>query len=137
MKRCVALPILIAACLIAALLSGPVGLSFASAQALGPDEGHGAAAKAKRIVALAPSQKTAIYGAILRQRLRTSGADIPLVVGAPVPPATPLLALPDEAAGGEDAAQFLKYAMVDGNVVLVDSISMRVIDIIRGGGAGR
>jgi hypothetical protein len=137
MNRCVALPILVAACLIAALLGGPVGLSFACAQALGPDEAHGAAANAKRIVALAPSQKTAIYGAILRQRLRTSAADIPLVVGAPVPPATPLLALPDEAAGGEDAARFLKYAMVDGNVVLVDSISMRVIDIIRGGGAGR
>jgi hypothetical protein len=137
MNWCVALPIHFAAFLIAALLSGPFGLSFACAQALGPDEAQGVAANAKRIIALTPSQKTAIYGAVLRQRLRTSGVDIPMVVGAPVPPATPLLALPDEAAGGEDAAQFLKYAMVDGNVVLVDSISMRVIDIIRGGGAGR
>jgi hypothetical protein len=126
MDRRVALPILIAV-----LLSGPVGLSPACAQALGPDEAHGAAAN------LTASQRAVIYGSVLRQRLRTSGADIPLVVGAPVPPATPLLALPGEAAGGEDATQFLKYAMVDGNVVLVDPISMRVIDIIRGGGAGQ
>jgi hypothetical protein len=132
MDRRVALPILIAV-----LLSGPVGLLPACAQALGPDEAHGAAANAKRTITLTASQRAAIYGLVLRQRLRTSGADIPLVVGAPVPPATPLLALPDEAAGGEDATQFLKYAMVDGNVVLVDPISMRVIDIIRGGGAGQ
>jgi hypothetical protein len=127
----------IAAFLMAALLGRPTGLSLACAQALGPDVAHGPTAHAKQTIALTPAQKTAIYGALLRQRLRTSGADIPLVVGAPVPRATVLLTVPEEVAGAAEAAGFLKYAMVDGNVVLIDPISMRVIDIIGGGGAGQ
>ena len=137
MSRCVALPIVIAALLIAALLGSPAGLRVACAQALGPEEGHGGTAKEKPILALTPGQKSAIYVAVLGQRLHTSGADIPLLVGAPVPPAAALLAVPDEAAGAVETARFLKYAMVDGNVVLIDPISMRVIDIIGGGGAGQ
>jgi hypothetical protein len=69
----------------------------------------------------------------LKQRLRTSPADIPLIVDALVPRSAMLLTLPDHAAGAS-SAQFLKYAMVDDNVVVVDSISMRVIDIIRSAG---
>jgi hypothetical protein len=42
--------------------------------------------------------------------------------------------LPDAARGGDLSGQDLKYAMVDDNVVLVDSISMRVIDIIHHAG---
>jgi hypothetical protein len=132
MNRCVALPIFMAA-----LLGGPVGLSLAWAQAVSPDEAHGAMANAQRVIALTAAQKTAIYGAVLRHRLRTSGADIPLMVGAPVPAAATLLALPEEATGGVDAARFLKYATVDGNVVLIDSISMRVVDVIGRGGASQ
>ena len=122
------LPIVVAALLAAA------GISAAGAQALGPSEAHGFSTSMKPNIALTASQKSAIYGAVLRQRLRsTSAADIPLIVGAPVPRSASLLALPDEAASDEDAAQFLKYAIVEGNVVLVDSISMRVVDILHGG----
>jgi hypothetical protein len=122
------LPIVVAALLAAA------GISPADAQALGPSEAHGFSTSVKPNIALTASQKSAIYGAVLRQRLRsTSAADIPLIVGAPVPRSAPLLALPDEAASDEDAAQFLKYTIAEGNVVLVDSISMRVIDILPGG----
>jgi hypothetical protein len=122
------LPIVVAASLAAA------GLSPADAQALGPSEVHGFSTSMKPNIALTASQKSAIYGVVLRQRLRsTSAADIPLIVGAPVSRSAPLLTLPDEAASDEDAAQFLKYAIVEGNVVLVDSISMRVVDILHGG----
>lgn len=122
------LPIVVAASLAAA------GISAAGAQALGPSEVHGFSTSMKPNIALTASQKSAIYGVVLRQRLRsTSAADIPLIVGAPVPRSAPLLTLPDEAASDEDAAQFLKYAIVEGNVVLVDSISMRVVDILHGG----
>jgi hypothetical protein len=122
------LPIVVAALLAAA------GISPADAQALGPSEAHGFSTSVKPNIALTASQKSAIYGAVLRQRLRsTSAADIPLIVGAPVPRSAPLLALPDEAASDEYAAQSLKYAIVEGNVVLVDSISMHVVDILHGG----
>jgi hypothetical protein len=133
MNRRAVLPILAVGVLAALAALSLACLPVAMAQSLGPDEAHGAAANAQRTLALTSSQKSAIYAAVSRQRLRTSVADIPLVVGAPVPSATPLLALPDEAAGAVETAPFLKYATVDGNVVLVDSINMRVIAIIRGG----
>ncbi|HTE77858.1 MAG TPA: hypothetical protein VK653_14145 [Xanthobacteraceae bacterium] len=120
--------------IVAAALFAAAGISPALAQALGPNEAHGSSANVKPNIALTASQKSAIYGAVLRQRLRSaSAADIPLIVGAPVPRSAPLLALPDEAAGDEYSAQFLKYAIVEGNVVLVDSINMRVVDILHGG----
>ena len=45
-----------------------------------------------------------------------------------------LLTLPDAARGGDLSGQYLKYATVDDNVVLVDSVSMRVIDVIHRAG---
>jgi hypothetical protein len=125
--------------IVAAILFAAASMSSAVAQALGPNEAHASEAHAsstsmKPNIALTASQKSALYAVVLRQRLRgASAADVPLIVGAPVPHSALLLALPDEATGGEDAAQFLKYAIVEGNVVLVDSISMRVIDILHGG----
>jgi uncharacterized protein DUF1236 len=124
----IALPI----SMLAALLTLTARLPPAAAQAVGADEAHGAPARLTPHAALSPAQKRAIYTAVLRQRLRTSAADIPLTVGATVPRSTVLLALPDAAQG--DDLSVLKYATVDDNVVVVDPISMRVIDIIRGAG---
>jgi hypothetical protein len=119
--------------IVTAALVAAAGISAAVVQALGPSEANGSSANMQPSIALTASQKSAIYSAVLRQRLRgASPADIPLIVGAPVPRSAPLLALPDEAVG-EYTAQFLKYAIVEENVVLVDSISMRVIDIVHGG----
>jgi hypothetical protein len=113
---------------IAALLASSVIMPEATAQAVEADEVPGASAVR---AALNPAQRRAIYAAVLRQRLRTSAADIPLTVGAIVPRSAVLLTLPDEAQGNDTSIQGLKYATVDDNVVLVDPISMRVIDIIR------
>ncbi|HEX4239402.1 MAG TPA: hypothetical protein VHZ64_15870 [Xanthobacteraceae bacterium] len=126
----IALPIPI----VAALLALAAGMPQAAAQAVGPDEAHGAPARLAPHIALSPAQKRAIYATVSRQRLRTSAADIPLVVGATVSRSAALLTLPDAARGGDLSGQDLKYAMVDDNVVLVDSISMRVIDIIHHAG---
>jgi len=126
----IALPISI----VAALLAIAAGMPQATAQVLGPDEPHGAAARSAPHIALSPAQKRVIYSAVSRQRLRTSAADIPLIVGAAVPRSAALFTLPDEAGGDDLSVEFLKYATVDNNVVVVDSISMRVIDIIHSAG---
>jgi hypothetical protein len=99
-----------------------------------PDEAHGAPARLAPHIVLSPAQKRAIYTAVSRQRLRSSAADIPLSVGAAVPRSAALLTLPVAARSGDLSGRYLKYAMVDDNVVLVDSISMRVIDIIHRAG---
>ena len=124
------LPIL----LFAAALALTGMMPQAGAQALGPDEVHGAPAHAIPPIALGPAQRRAIYLAVARQRLKTAGGGIPLTVGATVPRSAVLLALPDEVGRDDSPVQYLKYATVDDNVVLVDSISMRVIDIIRSAG---
>jgi len=108
-------------------------MSQAAAQALGPDEVHGLAARLVPKTALSAAQKRAIYNTVARQRLRTQAAEIPLIVGAPVPHSAMLLALPDHVNSDDSPGQFFKCAIVDDNVVLIDSITMRVIDIIRGG----
>ena len=51
-------------------------------------------------------------------------------VGAAVSRAVPLSELPEDA--GINAATFLKYAMVEDDVVVVDPIQMRVVEIIHG-----
>jgi hypothetical protein len=126
----IALPISFAA----ALLICPAVLPQAAAQAVGTDEAQGPAARLAPLFALSPAQKRALYAAVLGQRLRTSAADIPLVVGAIVPRSAVLFTLPDEAGGDDLSTGYLKYATVDDNVVVIDSISMRVIDIIRSAG---
>jgi hypothetical protein len=126
----IALPISIAA----ALLGCPAMMPQAAAQAVGADEAHGAPARVGPHIAVSPAQKRAIYAAVSRQRLRTPAADIPLTVGATVPRSAALLTLPDEAQGDDLSAQYLKYATVDDNVVLIDPTTMRVVDIIRSAG---
>jgi len=126
----IALPI----SMVAALLALAAWTSQATAQAVGPDEAHDAPGRLAPHIVLSPAQKRAIYAAVSHQRLRSSAADIPLIVGATVPRSAMLLALPDAARGGDLSGQYLKYATVDDNVVLVDSVSMRVIDIIHRAG---
>jgi hypothetical protein len=51
-------------------------------------------------------------------------------IGATVSRSVELADLPDQA--GIDDSFVLKYAMVEGDVVVVDPIRMRVVDIIHG-----
>jgi hypothetical protein len=91
--------------------------------------------------ALTPAQKSAIYNAVQAQRVRSAArVIIHPAIGAPVPPSLTLSDLPAEALSvalpdqpGSDDAAFLKYAMVGDDVVVVDPIAMRVVDVIHRG----
>ena len=107
------------------------GLSGASAQNVGPNEALGA--MASPAFALTAAQRSVIYNAVARQRLHGSASGIAAAVGAAVPPSTLLHSLPEQAAIDDPQAEFLKYAMVDGDVVVVDPIRMRVVDVIHRG----
>ena len=50
--------------------------------------------------------------------------------GELVPPSIELYPLPDPAMSEVPEAKNLKYTMLDNNVVLVDPLTMRVVDII-------
>jgi hypothetical protein len=101
------------------------------AQSAGLDETVGPDGVAPSLQ-LTPLQRSAVYNAVVQQRLRGSSRGIAAFIGAPVPPSAELRDLPDRAALGA-AGGFLKYAMVADEVVVVDPIRMRVVDVIRNG----
>jgi hypothetical protein len=116
-----------------------IGTGQACAQSSALDETAGPDGITQNLQ-LTPMQKNAIYNAVMQQHMLSSSGRIAAKIGAPVPPSTPLYDLPDQAvlgAGvGAGADSPLKYAMVGSDIVVVDPISMRVIDVI-GQGAGR
>jgi hypothetical protein len=107
-----------------------IGMSGAFAQSVGPDEGVSRDGEIAQPLSLTPSQKSALYNAVLQQRGRTSTMRIDPTIGATVSRSVELADLPDQA--GIDDSFVLKYAMVEGDVVVVDPIRMRVVDIIHG-----
>jgi hypothetical protein len=111
-----------------AMVIGPAG---AWAQTVGPDEAVSARGALTQKFGLTDTQKSAIYNAVLQQRVR-GAATVPVAVGAPVSPATALAALPERAASHNPLAADLKYAMVEDEVVVVDAVQMRVVEVIRG-----
>jgi len=107
-----------------------IGAGAAHAQTVGPDEAVGSEGIIGQKLALRAAQRSAISNAVLEQRGRASSATIPTAVGAPVSPAAALFELPDQVAAGDPWAVFLEYAMVENDIVIVDPIRMRVVDII-------
>jgi hypothetical protein len=105
----------------------------AAAQTAGPDEAVGANGGITQQVSLTPAQKNAIYNAVARQKLPAASRGIMPIVGTPVLPSVPLSDFPSSAVIGGNEVGFLKYAMVEDDVVVVDPIRMRVIDVIHGG----
>ena len=107
-----------------------LGTANAIAQSVGADEAITSQGTVTPTVGLTLAQKSAIYNAIVRQRVRASSTQIEATVGASVSRSVPLAELPDQT-GLVDAA-FLRYAMVADDVVVVDPIRMRVVDVIHG-----
>jgi Protein of unknown function (DUF1236) len=62
-------------------------------------------------------------------KVKASG-NVPVVVGAEVPPATELYFLPDDALASAPEAKGIKYTVAQNRVVLVDPTRMRVVDVI-------
>ena len=113
-----------------ALLAGG---SAAAAQAVGPVEAVEANGAMRPIAALTATQERAIYDVVIRQRVRNPTTKVPVAVGAAVPEAVELDQLPNQADPGSAWVTDLKYAVVEDDIVLVDPIRMRVVDVIHGG----
>ena len=109
------------------------GITSALAQSAGPDEAIQPNGTVRQNLALTAGQRSAIYNIVIRQRAKPYTDQISVAVGAPVPPAIDLVDLPDQATADNPSAALLKYAMVHGDVVVVDPVAMRVVDVIRNG----
>jgi hypothetical protein len=107
-----------------------LGSPEAFAQTVGPDEAVNIRGIPPPQIRLTEAQKAAIYNAVLQQRVRSS-AMIPVAVGAPVSPALELADLPDQTGSNALPSTDLKYAMVEDDLVVVDPVRMRVIEVIR------
>jgi hypothetical protein len=90
-----------------------------------------------RQLGLTDAQKSAIYNVVLRQHPHGAPGipgTVPSAVGAAVSRAAELAALPSQAVAlasvGDSADKDLKYAMVEDDLVMVDPVSMRVVEII-------
>ena len=114
------------------ILAFSLGNGRLYAQSAGPDEAVGPDGNVNQHVALNAAQKSAIYNAVMREKVRVTTTAVPVAVGAPVSPTVQLSELPDLTAAENPWANFLKYAMVEDDVVVVDPLSMRVVDIIHG-----
>ena len=117
----------------AALFAGLTGAFAAAAQTTAPvppgtDNGVSGAIEQKLV--LTPSQRTAIYNEVSKDKSKVAPKDFSPVIGADVPPMIELYMLPEDAVAGVPAAKLYKYTMVEGKVVLVDPTKMRVVDVI-------
>jgi hypothetical protein len=119
----------------AAVLSIFLGLgsTAALAQSAGPDEAIQPNGTVRQNLALTAGQRSAIYNIVIRERVKPHADQIIVTVGAPVPPTIDLVDLPEQATVNNPSAALLKYAMVHGDVVVVDPVAMRVVDVIRNG----
>jgi hypothetical protein len=116
-----------------ALLGLFLSVAPALAQSAGPDEAIQPNGTVRQNLALTAGQRSAIYNIVIRQRAKPHADPMAIAVGAPVPPTIDLVDLPDQATANNPSAALLKYAMVHGDVVVVDPLAMRVVDVIRNG----
>jgi hypothetical protein len=121
------------------VLASLSAVTGAAAQAIGPDEAVGPSGSLAQQTVLSAPQRRAIYESVARQRVRSAGPAVVAVIGAPVPPSLVLHDLPGQPSDPEQAAddfgvRVLKYAMVADDVVVVDPIAMRVVDVIHSDG---
>jgi len=105
----------------------------AAAQMVGPDEAISPKGGIRQKLALTAAQESAIYNAAVRQKVPSSSRGVTPIVGSPVLPSVPLFDLPSATNIEAAELRFLKYAMVEDKVVVVDPIRMRVVDVIYGG----
>jgi hypothetical protein len=111
-----------------AVIAFLVGTGGSFAQTVSTDEAVQPDGIMSQSFALTDAQERAIYNAVIGQRVGNSTTRIPTAIGAVVPQGIELGDLPDQAVAGMPGA--LKYAMVEGDVVVVDPIRMRVVDVI-------
>jgi hypothetical protein len=80
---------------------------------------------------LTPQQRTEIYAAVGKNKVRTPPpADLPVAVGAQIPPVTELYALPESVTAEVPSAKFYRYTIAQNQVVIVDPTNLKVVDVI-------
>jgi hypothetical protein len=118
---------------IAVYLSGGVG---AAAQTIGPDEASEPGGTLVPQLVLTRDQETAIYDAVSGERVKPPAADVAPAIGAPVSQHVNLPGLPVQVSAqvtpAGEGTGVLKYAMLAREVIVVDSVRMRVVAIISG-----
>jgi hypothetical protein len=118
---------------VAAIIMGSMlGSAAALAQAVAPDEAVRPDGAVAQKLTLTAAQKSAIYNAVFQQPGRPHAVGLAANVGAPVPPSAELRDFPDQATAGDPWAALLKYALVENDIVVVDPVMMRVVDVIHG-----
>ena len=82
---------------------------------------------------LTPAQKSAILNAVREKStaVRPPTTGFSVAVGEMVPPSIELYLLPDNALAEVPEAKAVKYTVVQNQVVLVDPITLRIIDVLR------
>ena len=79
---------------------------------------------------LTPAQKSSIYRAVHKDGSKAAPTRFPTRVGAEVPPMIELYALPDDILASNPVAELYKFTRVGDQVVVVDPVNMRVVDVI-------
>ena len=102
-----------------------------------PEEAIQADGTVAPALTLTPSQRGAIYNGLRHERVHTADV-VTASVGAPAVPSPALRDVPGmlaAPAAAEGDGDYLKYATVEGDVVIVDPIHMRVVEVIHSGTA--
>jgi hypothetical protein len=105
----------------------------ALAQSAGPEEAIQPGGSMKQTVALTAAQRSAIFNAIFEQPVKPRSNQFAAAVGAPVPLTVDLIDLPNNEFSSGPASTGYRYVFADNeNVVVIDPVQMRVVDIIHG-----
>ena len=80
---------------------------------------------------LTPQQRSAVYQAVIKDKLRTPPPpNLPTAVGAQIPPVTELYALPEAVTADIPSAKFYRYTIAQNKVVIVDPTNHKVVDVL-------
>ncbi len=113
------------------------GVTAACAQSASPVEAVGPDGAVIQPVlqptALTPVQRSALYNIASRHHIHANAGEVTAAVGATVPPSVELGNLPEVPTLVDDPDNVLKYATVEGDLVVVDPIRMRVVEVIHPG----
>jgi hypothetical protein len=93
----------------------------------------GAVIDPKAGLQLSPQQRSMIFQSVSREKdkVKLPPGQINASVGAELPASIELYTVPDPVAAEIPNAKLYKYTVVNGEVVLVDPTSMKVVEVIR------
>jgi hypothetical protein len=114
------------------VLLGSIGAAEAQLAPITPTT-PGAVIDPKAGLQLSPQQRSMIFQSVSREKdkVKLPPGEINASVGAELPASLELYTVPDAVAAEIPNAKLYKYTVVNGQVVLVDPTSMKVVEVIR------